>query len=243
MAARYHTTKVPNLQIVTVLQSHSTILPQSTACRLTQSTAGITVSASPHQPPTTTKPQTPPAKTHQRPRTTTHQEPQKKHIDPKAPKAHKATGKIKNRKDKNPLCYTSWVRIAQWLERWSCKPMVMGSIPGCGCTPSIPQSDNPQSATRIKDYFRRSQVVATQLKILVKMGLFPKYRGSHQNLWNLETTTSRGPKLIGLFLFDTPWSAHGQGEGRLRHRLPRFLRSPGDRRIVGRTQNTGKTSE
>ena len=35
--------------------------------------------------------------------------------------------------------------------------MVMGSIPGCGSTPSIPQSDNPQSATRIKDYFRRSQ--------------------------------------------------------------------------------------
>ena len=110
MAARYHTTKVHNLQIVTVLQSHSTILPQSTVCRLTQSTVDITVSTSPHQPPTTTKPQT-------------HQEPQKKHIDPKAPKAHKATGKIKNRKNKNPLCYISWVRIAQWLERWSCKPM------------------------------------------------------------------------------------------------------------------------
>ena len=158
MAARYHTTKVHNLQIVTVLQSHSTILPQSTVCRLTQGAVDITVSTSPHQPPTTTKPQTPPAKTHQRPRTTTHQEPQKKHIDPKAPKAHKATGKIKNRKDKNPLCYISWARIAQWLERWSCKPMVMGLIPGCGCTPSIPQSDNPQSATRIKDYFRRSQI-------------------------------------------------------------------------------------
>ena len=114
----------------------------------------------PHQAPTTTKPQTPPAKTHQRPRTATHQEPQKKRIDPKALKAHKATGKVKNRKDKNPLYYICWVRIAQWLEWWSCKPMVMGSIPGCGGTPSIPQSDNPQSATRIKDYFRRSQPLA-----------------------------------------------------------------------------------
>ena len=81
-----------------------------------------------------------PARTHQRPRTTTRQEPQKKRIDPKAPKA---TGKVKNRKDKNPLYYIWWVRIAQWLERWSCKPMAMGSIPK--------HSAKRQSAIRNKD--------------------------------------------------------------------------------------------
>ena len=45
--------------------------------------------------------------------------------------------------------------------------MVMGSIPGCGSTPSIPQSDNPQSATRIKDYFRRSQVIIFLLRDII----------------------------------------------------------------------------
>ena len=133
----YHTTTVYILQTDAVLQSTLHFPPAP---------------ANHHSP------KKKPAKTHQRPRTTTHQEPQKKHIDPKAPKAHKATGKIKNRKDKNPLYCISWARIAQWLGRWSCKPMVMGSVPGCGCTPSNPQSDNPQSATRIEDYFRRSQI-------------------------------------------------------------------------------------
>ena len=145
MAPWYHTTKVHNLQIVTVLQSHSTILPQSTFCRLTQY---YSLHYSFHQPPPTTNHHKAPNTTsqdHQRPRTTTHQESQKKHIDPKAPKAPKATGK-KNRKDKNPLYYICWARIAQWLERWSCKPLVMGSIPGCGG-----HSAKRQSAIRNKD--------------------------------------------------------------------------------------------
>ena len=58
-----------------------------------------------------------------------------------------------------------WAHIAQWLERRFCIPLVMGSTPGCRCggmgTLSIPQSDNPQSATRMKDYFRRSQIIYT----------------------------------------------------------------------------------
>ena len=157
MAPWYHTTKVHNLQIVAVLQSHGTILPQYTFCRLTQY---YSLHYSFHQPPPTTS-------HHKAPNTTSQDPPKtKNHHTPRAtkethwPKSTENTQnhrKNKNRKDKNPLYYISWVRIPQWLGRWSCKPLVMGSIPGCGGTPSILQSDNPQSATRIKDYFRRSQ--------------------------------------------------------------------------------------
>ena len=162
MAPQY---QVHNLQIVTVLQSHSTILPQSTFCRLSQC---YSLHYSFHQPTNHQAPQSP---KHHQPRPTKDQEPPhtKSHkrntLTQKQPKHIKPQEKIENRKDKNPLCYICWVHIAQWLEQWleqwSYKPLVMGSIPSCCCvdmgTLSIPQSDNPQSATRIKDCFRRSQ--------------------------------------------------------------------------------------